>query len=150
MEGRTYRYFRGRPLYPFGHGLSYTEFRYSDLTLPGVIHDVSQGLEVGVTVENAGDRAGDEVVQFYVADLTATVPVPIRQLAGFVRVSLAPGATRRVTVTIPPALFEIVSDEGQRIIEPGDFAIIAGGRQPLPGEQPADVVRPHRRGRHVP
>ena len=134
MEGRTYRYFRGKPLYPFGHGLSYTRFSYSDLAVENGAQDAPHAARVHVTVENTGERAGDEVVQIYLSDLEASAPVPIRQLAGFARVHLAPGAGARLTFDVQRDLFEIVTDDGRRVFEPGEYLLTVGGRQPLPEE----------------
>jgi beta-glucosidase len=100
MEGRTYRYFRGEPLYPFGHGLSYTAFAYGKLRTAGSAVGPGQDVVVEVDVTNTGDRAGDEVVQLYVAYPGATVDRPIRDLRGFERVHLAPGETRTVAFTL--------------------------------------------------
>src|SRR5205807_10404798 len=74
MQGRTYRYFKGDPLYPFGFGLSYTKFKYDNLRLSAKTIKAGEGLRVSVDVQNIGDRAGDEVMQLYVTDVAATVP----------------------------------------------------------------------------
>jgi beta-glucosidase len=87
MKERTYKYFTGDPLYPFGHGLSYTTFAYSDLEVPESV-PAGKPVNVSVTVANTGARAGDEVVQVYVSDREASVPVPIRKLVGFKRITL--------------------------------------------------------------
>jgi beta-glucosidase len=131
MAGRTYRFFEGDPLYPFGHGLSYTEFAYSDLTLPAAV-DAGNPVEVSVTLTNRGDRAGDEVVQVYLTDTVASVPVPIRQLTAFRRVHLGAGASDRLTFTIEPEQMACYTDAGEPMIEPGEFLISVGGGQPLP------------------
>jgi beta-glucosidase len=128
--GRTYRYFKGDPLYPFGHGLSYTQFTYSDLSLAPSRPKTGESVEVAVTVTNAGDRAGDEVVQLYVRVLGASVPVPVRQLAGFERIHLQPGQTQTVRFTLKPEQFSLITDDKQRIVEPGQFELAAGGGQP--------------------
>jgi beta-glucosidase len=132
MEGHTYRYFRGEPLYPFGHGLSYTIFRYSDLQLSAKTITPDETLTVRVDVENAGERAGDEVVQLYVSDVAASVPVPIRQLQGFKRVHLTPGEKKTISFTLMPRQFSLIDDEERRVVEPGEFQIAIGGRQPGP------------------
>jgi beta-glucosidase len=143
MEGHTYRYFRGEPLYPFGHGLSYTVFRYSNLQLSAKTIKPKETLTVNVDVENAGERAGDEVVQLYVSDVAASVPVPIRQLQGFRRIHLAPGEKETVSFALAPRQFSLINDKGRRVVEPGEFQIAIGGRQPsgedLEGEQ-TDVL----------
>jgi beta-glucosidase len=130
MEGHTYRYFRGEPLYPFGYGLSYTQFAYTDLKIEPREPNPEQEIQVAVKVTNVGSRAGDEVVQLYVTDLEASVPVPIRELAGFSRIHLAPAQTKTVRFTIVPEQLSLISDEGERVIEAGDFQIAVGGCQP--------------------
>jgi beta-glucosidase len=139
MEGHTYRYFRGEPLYPFGHGLSYTAFRYSNLQLSAKTITSKDPLTVNVDVENTGERAGDEVVQLYVSDVAASVPVPIRQLQGFRRIHLAPGKKETVSFALTPHQFSLIDDAGRQVVEPGEFQIAVGGRQPRPkdldGEQ---------------
>jgi beta-glucosidase len=137
MEGRTYRYFRGEPLFPFGHGLSYTRFTYRDLRVAGrdalaspALVRAGDSVEVSVEVENAGARAGDEVVQLYVTDVAASVPVPIRSLQGFRRIALQPGERRRVTFTLAPRQLSLIDAANQRVVEPGTFVISVGGKQP--------------------
>jgi beta-glucosidase len=130
MEGHTYRYFRGEPVYAFGHGLSYTTFGYGNLQLSAPSIAPGGALNVTVDVRNTGQRAGDEVVQLYLSDVEASVPVPIRQLVGFTRVHLEPGETRTVSFTVEPEQFAVIDDAGQRVIEPGRFRLSVGGRQP--------------------
>src|SRR5713226_4736155 len=91
MQGRTYRYFKGDPLYPFGFGLSYTKFKYDNLKLRANSIGAGQDLKISADVQNVGERGGDEVVQLYLTDLVASVPVPIRSLAGVKRVFLKLG-----------------------------------------------------------
>ncbi|MCX7681300.1 MAG: glycoside hydrolase family 3 C-terminal domain-containing protein [Anaerolineae bacterium] len=145
-EGRTYRYFRGEPLFPFGHGLSYTTFAYSNLRLSaekltwdGTAMEEPM-LTVSVDVQNTGDRAGDEVVQMYITDLVASVPVPIRQLAGFKRISLAPGEKQTVSFTVTARQLSLIDNSGRRVVEPGEFEVAVGGRQPRPGEVSSEAV----------
>ncbi len=128
--GRTYRYFKGEPLYPFGYGLSYTTFAYSDLTLSADTIQAGESLTVSATVTNTGNRAGDEVVQLYVRDVEAAFPVPLRQLQGFTRIHLTPGARQTVTFTLTPRQMTLINAAGQRVIEPGVFEIAVGGGQP--------------------
>ena len=129
MQGRTYRYFQDRPLYPFGHGLSYTTFAYADLVLPSEIRS-GEAVTVAVTVKNTGSRAGEEVVQLYLTDLEASVPTAVRSLVGFKRISLEPGESRRVEFSVAAQHFTIVNENGVRIAEPGVFELTAGGKQP--------------------
>ncbi|HEX3084580.1 MAG TPA: glycoside hydrolase family 3 C-terminal domain-containing protein [Pyrinomonadaceae bacterium] len=130
MQGRTYRYFKGEPLYPFGFGLSYTNFKYDKLRLSDRRISTGQDLKVTAEVTNAGDRAGDEVVQLYVTHLAASVPVPIRSLAGVQRIFLKPGEKRTVAFTLAPEQMSVIDDGGKRLIEPGEFLINLGGKQP--------------------
>lgn len=129
MQGRTYRYFKGEPLYPFGYGLSYTKFAYSDMRFEKKSVKAGEPVNVSVDVTNAGDREGDEVVQLYLTDVAATVPVPIRTLVGFERITLRPREKRTVTFTITPRQMSLIDDAGKRVIEPGEFAISIGGGQ---------------------
>lgn len=129
MRGRTYRYFEGKPLYPFGHGLSYTKFRYSNLKFPGKIR-AGQKVMVLVDVENIGEMSGDEVVQLYLKDLKASVPVPIRSLQGFKRIFLKPGEKRTVHFTLNPRQLSLIDNNFRRVIEPGFFEVCVGGKQP--------------------
>lgn len=133
MEGHTYRYFRGVPLYPFGHGLSYTTFAYTGLVLSEKTLEPGDSLEVSVIVENTGDVASDEVAQLYLKDQLASVPVPIQQLVGFQRIHLAPGEMQRVTFTVTPRQMSLILDDGRRAIEPGEFVVFVGGGQPGTG-----------------
>ena len=129
MKGRTYRYFTGQPLYPFGHGLSYARFTYSKLAVPKKAV-AGAPVSVSVQVENAGGMEADEVVQVYVKDVEASAPVPLRSLKGFQRVKLQPGERRVVRFTLDDRAFSIVAADGQRVVEPGRFTIAVGGKQP--------------------
>jgi beta-glucosidase len=130
MEGRTYRYFRGEPLYPFGFGLSYTKFKYDNLKLSADKVKAGEGVRVSVSVQNVGDRAGNEVVQLYVTDVAASVPVPIRSLAGVRRISLKPRERQNISFTLTPRQMSVIDDAGRRVIEPGEFMVSVGGKQP--------------------
>jgi beta-glucosidase len=129
MQGRTYRYFTGEPLFPFGHGLSYATFRYRDLRLPSRV-TAGDSVRVSVEVENAGRVTADEVVQLYVSDAQAPVPVPVRSLQGFQRVTLRPGERRRVAFTLAPRQLALVDADGRHVVEPGSFVVAVGGKQP--------------------
>ena len=131
MENRTYRYFQGEPLYPFGYGLSYTTFEYKDLRLTPDTIQAGENIQVQVTVENTGQLAGDEVAQFYLTDLESSVRVPIRSLQGFKRIHLAPGEQETVSFTLTPYQMALVDDHGQRVVEPGRFLVAVGGKQPV-------------------
>src|SRR5215216_7145540 len=129
MAGRTYRYFKGDPLYPFGFGLSYTKFDYSNLKFSAKSVKAGDPIKVTVDVKNTGHREGDEVVQLYLTDVAATAPVPIRALVGFDRISLRPGEKRTVTFNITPRQMSLIDDRGKRMIEPGEFLVGIGGSQ---------------------
>ncbi|HXQ74113.1 MAG TPA: fibronectin type III-like domain-contianing protein, partial [Pyrinomonadaceae bacterium] len=129
MQGRTYRYFKGQPLYPFGYGLSYTTFRYSNLRFEKNSVQGGETIAVSADVTNAGEREGEEVVQLYLTDSQASAPVPIRALVGFDRISLRPGEKRTVTFTITPRQMSLIDDNGKRVIEPGEFSVSIGGGQ---------------------
>jgi beta-glucosidase len=129
MKGRTYRYFAGQPLYPFGHGLSYSRFAYAKLVVPKKAV-VGAPVAVSVEVRNAGSVPADEVVQLYVTDVTASAPVPLRALKGFDRVSLAPGEKKLVRFTLDDRALSHVGQDGTRFVEPGRFTIAVGGKQP--------------------
>jgi beta-glucosidase len=130
MDGKTYRYFRGEPLYPFGHGLSYTRFEYDNLKLNAKRYTTAQDVRLSVDVRNAGAREGDEVVQLYVTDVAASSPVPVRALKGVRRIRLKPGERRRVTFTLTPRDLTLVDERGRRLLEPGEFRVSVGGKQP--------------------
>lgn len=130
MEGRTYRYFRGEPLYPFGHGLSYTRFRYAGLTVSPRVLKAGGTVRVGVDVRNIGARVGEEVVQLYLTDEAASAPVAVRSLQGVERVSLKPGERRRVTFTLSARQLSLIDGKGMRVVEPGEFTVAVGGKQP--------------------
>lgn len=130
MVGRTYRYATGEPLYPFGFGLSYTRFAYAGLVLANETLKAGESLAVRVMVTNIGDVAGDEVVQFYIRDLEASVPVPINSLAGFRRVHLEAGEGQEIEWTLEPEAMLVFDDEGRQKLEPGSFRLTVGGCSP--------------------
>ncbi|MFN8094130.1 MAG: glycoside hydrolase family 3 C-terminal domain-containing protein [Vicinamibacteria bacterium] len=134
MEGRTYRYFRGAPLYVFGHGLSYTRFEYANLKLsrPSVARDGT--IDVSLDVRNAGPRDGDEVVQLYVRGAGAKAPLANRELRGFQRLHLKAGETRRVTFTLAPSRDLLRYDEAKKAL-----AVAAGPFEVEVGASSADL-----------
>ncbi len=129
MEGRTYRYFRQTPLYPFGFGLSYTRFTYSELNLQKEAK-VGENIKVSVQVTNAGERDGEEVVQLYLSDEKASTPRPIRSLEGFKRISLKKGESQKVEFTMEPRQLSMINDKNKLVVEPGYFTVSVGGEQP--------------------
>jgi beta-glucosidase len=131
MAGRTYRYFKGEPLFPFGYGLSYTNFKYSELSIDRAAINVGDDLDVSVDVENTGDRAGDEVVQVYISSSNKDGDQPIRSLKAFRRIHLRPGDTQTVKFKIKAFDLTQVSINGKRSQVPGVYSISIGGQQPV-------------------
>jgi beta-glucosidase len=129
MEGRTYKYFKGEPLYPFGYGLSYTTFKYDDLKLVKKAK-VGDSVTVKVKITNTGKKAGDEVVQLYLKDEEASTPRPKVQLEGFKRIHLKAGESKIVEFKLTPRQFSIIGANDKRVIEKGWFTISIGGGQP--------------------
>lgn len=149
MDGRTYRYFKGDPLYPFGYGLSYTTFKYSNLrvgragssaphagtNLDGSLAPhaaIGQPLEVSVDVQNTGNRDGDEVVELYVKHPNVQGRTPIHALDGFERIHLKKGEKKTVHFTLSTRQLSIVKENGDRVEQPGRLEVFLGGGQPLP------------------
>jgi beta-glucosidase len=134
MKGRTYRYFEGTPLYPFGWGLSYTTFSYSGLTVPSNAVAAGSPVVAQVTVTNSGRRAGDEVVQLYLS-FPGVPGAPLRALRAFQRVHLEAGASQKVRFELSPRDMSMVTKAGEPIIAEGQYAISVGGGQPYSGVQ---------------
>ncbi len=129
MQDRTYRYFHGKPLYPFGYGLSYTTFSYSNLTLPKAAISSGDPLTAEVTVTNTGKREGQEVAQLYLS--FPSVPgAPLRALRGFKRVSLKPGESQKVRFELKDRDLSMVSEAGKPIVAEGTYGVSIGGGQP--------------------
>lgn len=114
------------PLYPFGYGLSYTDFEYSDFRIDGNEMRADRPLTATVTVTNTGSRDGDEIVQFYIRDLSASVARPVKELKHFERISLKPGEKRDVSFTITPDDLKFYNRNLEFVAEPGEFQIMAG------------------------
>ena len=128
MKNRTYRYFEGKPLWGFGYGLSYTSFQYGPVKLSADSLQAGDPLTATVTVTNTGKVGGDEVVEAYVK--TPQAGGPIHSLAGFERITLAPGASKEVTLKIDPRAISSVDDQGNRSILAGKYMLSVGGAQP--------------------
>jgi len=134
-NGRTYRYFKGEVLYPFGYGLSYTTFAYKNLKVNPLIADPCTRISVEITVKNTGNYDGDEVVQLYINKTDATVPSPQIRLAGFERIHLLTGQSTKLEFVIEPEWHSVVYDgddiyNGQVMVEAGFLNIFVGGGQP--------------------
>ncbi|PIF02248.1 MAG: glucan 1,4-alpha-glucosidase [Draconibacterium sp.] len=129
MKGKTYRYFDGDPLYPFGYGLSYTTFAYNNLKIDKKVK-MGNNLKVTVEVTNTGKKDGEEVVQLYLTDEIASTPRPKVQLEGFKRIFLHAGESKVVDFELTPRQLSMINEKGKRVVEPGWFTIHIGGGQP--------------------
>ncbi|MFD1188351.1 glycoside hydrolase family 3 protein [Pontibacter rugosus] len=129
MDGRTYRYFKGQPLYSFGHGLSYTTFKYDQLSIPAKAKTNSP-VTVSVRVTNTGKMDGEEVVQLYTSREVNGYKTPIRALKGFQRISLKKGESRVVTFQLRPQDLTVIAEDGTAKHLPGNMQISVGGSQP--------------------
>jgi beta-glucosidase len=130
MNQRTYRYFTGKPLYPFGHGLSYTRFNYGKVALTRSSVKAGETIGVDATVRNDGKVAGDEVVQLYLSFPDAP-GMPVRALRGFTRINLAPGASQRVHFDLDARDLSSVTAAGARLVAAGKYRVSVGGGQPI-------------------
>ncbi|NHJ21369.1 MAG: glycoside hydrolase family 3 protein [Candidatus Lokiarchaeota archaeon] len=137
MVGRTYRYFEGEPLYPFGYGLSYTNFKYSSLKISPYEIKKGDSVKISVDLENIGKRGGEEVVQLYLSQTSQLFRLPIRELRGFQRMFLGVDEKKTITFEINQEDYFIVNLEGERIVQPGRVTISVGGSQPGFAENPS-------------
>lgn len=125
-RGDDYYNLTGQPLFPFGYGLSYTTFEYSDLTISKDTLTTKGVVKVEFTLKNTGKFEGAEVVQLYVKDLITSVSQPVISLKGFQKISLKPGESKKVTFTITPKELQILNAQNKWVVEPGDFRIMIG------------------------
>ncbi len=132
MDNRTYKFFKERPLYPFGFGLSYTTFAYSGMQTDQETFAPGEDVTVTVKVKNTGGVASDEIAECYLRDEEASVRVPIHKLCGMQRITLLPGEEKTVAFTVDSRQFAVVNEAGEHIFEPGAFTVFAGGCQPEP------------------
>jgi beta-glucosidase len=131
MKNRTYRYFSGQPLYPFGFGLSYSKFEYGKAKLSSATLKAGDPLTVETDVRNVSGPAGDEVVQVYLS-FPSVAGAPIRALRGFQRVHVGAGETKHVAITLQPRDLSMVNEAGDRLIPAGAYRLSIGGSQPGP------------------
>ncbi|HVO09164.1 MAG TPA: glycoside hydrolase family 3 N-terminal domain-containing protein [Vicinamibacteria bacterium] len=136
QHGSRYADLTQEPLFPFGHGLSYTSYRYSNLRLASPTLGHGQSAAVWVDVENAGPRAGDEIVQVYVRDVVTSVTWVDKALKGFARVHLEPGEKKTVQIKLPWEALQLVDADGRSVVEPGEFQILVG-----PSSRDRDLLR---------
>lgn len=125
-RGDDYNNLSGEPLFPFGFGLSYTTFEYRNLKLSKKEINATEKITASFTLQNTGNREGDEVAQLYIRDMLASVARPVLELKGFKRIRLKAGETKEVSFEITPDMFEMLNAEMKSVIEPGDFRIIIG------------------------
>jgi beta-glucosidase len=122
----NYLELRNDPLYPFGYGLTYTTFNYSDLSLSSAVMAADGSIEASVTVTNTGKRDGDEIVQLYIHQQAASVARPVKELKGFQRIQLKAGEKRKVTFRIGREQLQYYDAEGNSVLEPGVFDVMIG------------------------
>ena len=120
-----YKYSTWEPLYPFGYGLSYTEFEYSGLEVPGSV-PYGRDVEISVEVKNSGQHPGDETVLLFVNDLVSSLTTPVRELKGFQRVSLEPGEGETVSFVLPFNELAFYNRKMEKAVEPGEFEVMIG------------------------
>ncbi len=136
QHGTRYADLTQEPLFPFGHGLSYTKYAYANLRLASATLSAGETVQVMVDVANVGTRAGVEIVQVYVSDVVTSATWVNKALKGFARVQLAPGEKKRVQVELPWAAFQIVNAQGVSVVEPGEFEILVG-----PSSRDGDLLK---------
>jgi len=142
MNGRTYRYMTEEPLYPFGFGLSYSRFDYSELQLDKLTLALGDSLNVSLTLSNCGDSDSAEVAQLYLSDLYASTIVPLHHLICFERVFLKAGESRMLNFTITPQMMSFYNDDGKLTLEPGEFRLEVGGCSPSKRGQELGAPKP--------
>ncbi len=130
MVGRTYRYMEKEPLFPFGFGLSYTKFGYSNLKLSAETIKKGETVTASFKISNTGKIAGEEVAQLYISDQTATFRVPIQSLKGIKKVRLEPGASQEVTFVVTPEMMSSVDESGKSVTGKGNILLTIGGASP--------------------
>lgn len=142
MNGRTYRYMTQEPLYPFGFGLSYSKFEYSDLKLDKSKISIGDSINVSLTLTNNGASDSAEIVQFYLSDILASTIVPLHHLVGFERVELKAGESRTVKFVITSEMMSFINDNGKPTLEPGEFRLEVGGCSPSKRGQELGASKP--------
>jgi beta-glucosidase len=130
------------PLYPFGFGLSYAKFEYSHLALNKSALKAGESLDVTFNITNQSDITAEEVAQIYLTDVKATVKVPIQKLIGFKRVNLAPKETKTITFTVTPEMMMLVDENGDFVLETGEFILRVGGSSPIKRSIDLGVQKP--------
>jgi len=142
MNGRTYRYMTEEPLYPFGFGLSYSRFDYSELQLDKSTLSLGDSLNISLTLTNCGESDSAEVAQFYLSDLHASTVVPLHHLIGFERVILKAGESKTLKFTVTPEMMSFYDEDGKLTLEPGEFCLEIGGCSPSKRGQELGAPKP--------
>jgi len=130
MKNRTYRYMENEALYPFGYGLSYTKFQYTNLKINKDVIKVGESINITLEVKNIGTYESDEIVQLYLKDVEASVELPIWQLKGIKNLPLKPGELKEISFEVTPKHMSLINNAGNRVLEPGIFKVFVGGSQP--------------------
>jgi beta-glucosidase len=130
MDGRTYKFFKGKPMYPFGYGLSYGEIEYYNIRLSSEQIAIGEDIEVSVRCINRGEMDVKEAVQVYLSDDDASTRVPIWKLVDFIKIDLPSGEEKVVSFKIKAKDMAVITDNGEYKIEPGTFTLHVGGSQP--------------------
>lgn len=130
MKGRTYKYMTGRPLYPFGYGLSYTTFAYGEPKLSSAKIEAGESLNIELNVQNTGDRDGNEIVQLYLTAEDAGFEVPISTLVGFRSIALIAGEQQTVSFSVTPDQMKVFNEDGEALFAKGRYTLHAGGASP--------------------
>lgn len=131
MEGRTYRYMKATPLYPFGFGLSYAHFVYSGIKASAGTIGKEQSFTVTATLTNQGKYAGTEVAQLYITDKSGRKDAPLYALKGFQRIHLKPGESRQVSFKVTPSMLAVIDENGNKVVDPGKHEIFIAGSLPV-------------------
>jgi beta-glucosidase len=124
--GKPYADLDPTPLYPFGHGLSYTQFEYSNLKFSAEQIGPAGSIEISADIKNSGGRSGEEIVQLYIQDVISTVSTPVKELKGFAKIGLEPGQTKTVKFMLTPEDLALYNQRLERVVEPGQFKVFIG------------------------
>ncbi len=130
MKNRTYRYMENEALYPFGYGLSYTSFIYKPVNPLDHSFSTSENITIQLSIQNTGEMEAEEAIQLYVRNIEASVRVPNLELKGFKKIKLKPKEEQVIEFTVTPRDLSLITEEGLRVIEPGQYQIFIGGSQP--------------------
>ena len=142
MTGRTYRYMTAEPMYPFGYGLSYGKFEYSNLKLSSTNIMKNQSVDVDVTITNSGEMEAEEVVQLYITNLNTKLTVPLFSLKDFKRIRLTPNESKVLHFTVTPEMMSYINNEGKSILSSGDIKITIGGASPIKRSVDLGIAKP--------